>query len=386
MQVRRRHVLYIAGFDPRRPASTHRRYAEEGARQAAVSSYNLYVGSLDRMDAMRDAWTVRAEIDGAQTETRFECLRWDDIVRARWPRGAWGVLRATAFASWHLWRDGILGRTLRTSWPAFLALALPCLLLLATVLGGALLGMLALVAPVWAAVLALAGAGLAWRLVARAHLPWLMRSMAMLIRQGRGQTPDLEARVDAWAARLAAVLKDDAADEVLVVGHSSGAMLAMLTAARALRRQSGARLALLTLGHCTQMLSQQPAAREVRRELAELAGADGLTWVDVTAPPDACCMALVSPTSYAGPELANAPAPTLINPRFAQLFDSAPYAAVKRDRYRCHFQYLMAGQRPGSWDYFATTAGPRTLRARFPTEAGVTHFTRFQLLGGPLPW
>lgn len=386
MQVRRRHVLYVGGFDPRSPALAHRRYAEEGARQAAVSGYRLEVWPRERMGAWCDAWTVRAEMDGAVTETRIECLRWDDIVRAHWPRGLWGVLGATAVASWHLWADGILWRTLRTSWPAFLALGLPSLLLAAALLGGVLLGLLAMVAPVWAAVLALPGAGAAWRWTARAHLPWLMRSMAMLVRQGRGQTPALDARVTDWAAHLASVLQGAPADEVLVVGHSSGTMLAMQTVARALQRQPGARLGLLTLGHCTQMLSQQPQAQAFRHELAALAHAQGLTWVDVSAPPDACCMALVSPTWHAGAELAAAPAPTLVNPRFAQLFDDARYAALKRDRYACHFQYLMAGQRPGAWDYFAATAGPLTLRARFAAEASITRFTRFQVLGGPPPW
>lgn len=382
MQVRRRHVLYVGGFDPRSPALTHRRYAEEGARQAAVSGYPLQVDPRERVNDWCDAWTVRAEMAGVATETRFECLRWDDIVRAHWARGPWGVLRATAFASWHLWRDGILWRTLRTSWPAFLALGLPSLLLAATVLCGALLGLLATSMPGLAGGLALVGIAIAWRLVARAHLPWLMRSVAMLVHQGRGQTPDLDARMDAWAGHLATVLQAEAADEVLVVGHSSGAMLAMSIAARALRQQPAARLALLTLGHCTQMLSQQPAAQRFRHEVGALAGAVQLQWVDVTAPPDACCMALVSPTWHAGPELAAAPAPTLVNPRFAQLFDEGRYLALKRDRYRCHFQYLMAGQRPATWDYFAVTAGPQSLAARFPAEASVTHFTRFQLLGG----
>jgi len=234
--------------------------------------------------------------------------------------------------------------------------------------------------------LALVGIALAWRLVARAHLPWLMRSMAMLVRQGRGQTPALDARVNAWSAHLAAVLQTAPADEVLVVGHSSGAMLAMLTAARALQGRPGTRLSLLTLGHCTQMLSQQPTAHAFRAELVALARADGLTWVDVSAPPDACCMALVSPTWHAGLELAAAPTPTLVNPRFAQLFDADRYAALKRDRYGCHFQYVMAGQRPGTWDYFAATAGPQTLRTRFAPETSATGFTRFQLLGGPPPW
>ena len=37
----------------------------------------------------------------------------------------------------------------------------------------------------------------------------------------------------------------------------------------------------------------------------------------------------------------------------------------KQHIFRLHFQYLCAFDRPGDYDYFAITAGPRTLGDRF---------------------
>lgn len=381
--VRRRHVLYVGGFDPRSPALTHRRYAEEGAKQAATAGYTLQVGPRQRLSAHLHAWSVRAEMAGTRCETQFACLCWDDIVRAHWPRGALGAARAAAQASWRLWRSGVAWRTLKTSWPAFVALTLPTWIATAALAAAAVLTALARVQPWLALALLPLAAGWLWRLTLRAHLPWLMRSVALTVKQARGQTPELDERLALGVAHLVRLIDAADGDEVLLTGHSAGAVLAMRIAAQALRQRPGARLALLTLGHGTQILSQQPEADWFCRELAALANAPGLSWVDVTAPPDACCMALVSPTWYAAPDLTQARAPTLVNARFAQLIDPARYAALKRDKYRCHFQYLMAGDRPGAWDFFAVTAGPLPLAARFPASASVLGFTRLQTLGGP---
>jgi pimeloyl-ACP methyl ester carboxylesterase len=227
----------------------------------------------------------------------------------------------------------------------------------------------------------------------RVHMAWLMRSTRFILRQARGATPELEARLDEFAARVDAALGDEANDEVLIVGHSSGAMLAVSTAARALARRASAcaagatsarPLSLLTLGECIPMLSYQPQARAFRAELASLATSTTLAWLDFTAPPDGCCFALVDPTAVCEERAGAAhwTPPKRLSPRFAQLFDASTYARVRADKYRCHFQYLMASQIPGAYDYFAITAGPERLEDRFATQVGVEHFRDFQLFGG----
>jgi predicted esterase len=74
----------------------------------------------------------------------------------------------------------------------------------------------------------------AGRAQAKVQTAWLMRSAAVILKQARGELPALEQRLDAFAARLVELATASDADELLVVGHSSGAMLAVSVVARAL--------------------------------------------------------------------------------------------------------------------------------------------------------
>jgi hypothetical protein len=352
--VRRRLVCYVGGFDPQGPAHYHQLYATEAARQAAVSGHQITVGRRQRLGEHVAGWDVEARIEGQDVHTRYEFLRWDDIVRARWPRSRWALLRTTLWASWQCWRDGVMWYSWRRSWPAFLALAGPGLAMLIWLM--LLLVVVAVASGLWQAGWVWSAGG--WLLLGlpglvalgaeaerRTQMAWLMRSLACLVRQGRGQTPELEARLDHFADHLAAELQRDEHDEVLLVGHSSGAMLAVSIAARTLVRlpaTSPPRWSLLTLGQCGATLSQQPAAQGYRDELVAVGASTQLHWLDVSAPVDGCCYALVDPCEGL-PLPAGAPGAKRLNPRFASLFAPATYEALRHDKYRCHFQYQCFG-------------------------------------------
>ena len=119
-----------------------------------------------------------------------------------------------------------------------------------------------------------------------------------------GETPPvLEARMAAFGEQIVAALQSDV-DEVLVVGHSSGAHLAVSILADLLRAgrlptEAGA-LSLLTLGQVIPMLSFLPKATKLRADLHDLSCASEITWVDVTAPGDGCAFALCDPVAVSG--------------------------------------------------------------------------------------
>lgn len=403
-RVRRRRVFYLGGFDPQGPAHYHRLYAEEAVRAAAVGGYALSVGPRNRGGSLAATWQVEGVFPSTgggeeRVDAEIEFLRWDDIVRAHWPRARWRVMLSALASTAHQVRNGVLWRIWKTSWPAFLVLAMPPALVLglcvaALALAGAVGGLA--VRGMGLAALAVGGVGSAawWRFAGwaeqRIQMAWLMRSTRFILRQAGGGTPEFESRLDAFAARVAEAWASGDADEVLVVGHSSGAILSVSVAARALARRGSdvalPALSLLTLGECIPMLSYQPEAEAFRSELAALAGSSRLEWVDVTAPPDGCCFALVDPTAAArvAREVASAwRSPKRLSARFAQMFPPERYEAIRRDKYRCHFQYLMAGERPSAYDYFAITAGPMRLADRFAGHRSVDDFTQFQCFGGP---
>jgi hypothetical protein len=439
--VRRRHVFYLSGFDPKGPAHYHRLYADEAAKAAALGGYTVQVGKRRKLSEHSAGWSVEyrgpAAADSDPVHTEVEFLRWDDIVREHWPRHpgvlAWDLVVTT----WLYLRTGALWTMYRLSWPPVVALVVPVLILLALVLAvpaSAALGWAvgrasgSALGGVLAAVALLGGAFALARLAERKlNMQWLLRSYAFTGRQGTTGWPVLEARLDAFAQAIAdrvhaarssggaapsagapgstaqdASTTSDAgelaaahpparakaapaapADEVLIVAHSSGSIMAAAALARALAldpllTQRGARVALLTLGQWIPLLTSLPSAHGFRAELDRLARDPALDWVDFTAPPDGCCFALTNPFTAAGLPPARANHPRLLSPRFAAMFSPAAYAEIKRDRFRLHFQYLMASELPGDYDYTAITAGPVTLGARFAGQASIDDFAQFR--------
>src|SRR5690606_35770230 len=106
--------------------------------------------------------------------------------------------------------------------------------------------------------------------------------------QHRGAYPAaLEARLAEFGDRLAEALNEDV-DEVLVVGHSSGAYLAVSLLADVIRAgrlpADGPDLALLSLGHVVPMASFLPRAERLHDDLAYLSERPEIFWLDVSAP------------------------------------------------------------------------------------------------------
>jgi hypothetical protein len=74
--------------------------------------------------------------------------------------------------------------------------------------------------------------------------------------------------------------------------------------------------------------------------------------------------------------------PKLLSPKFAEMFEPAAYAELRRDKFRMHFQYLMASPRPVRFEYFAITAGAEMLASRFAADGSVTDYRGLRPFGG----
>lgn len=394
-RVRRRRVLYISGFDPRGAAFYHRMYRDEAAKAAALTGLGLEVGPRRAVDPHVQAWTISAISNGERTETLYEFLRWDDIVRANWPRRTLRVWRDSVGALVESLRTGVFRRSWRASYPTAITGALPTLFILlqivviafaawaaAAVFGG--LTGLPLYAGLPAAAVTAWGVFLLFqRLEGRLRILWLGRLFAFTVRDANCDVPKLEARRETFAKRLVEAARTGAEDEILLIGHSLGSPLAISVAARAVERdpnlgRHGPRVAVLILGSTMPMLALLPQAEWFRRDLRRLAEAEAVDWLEFTAPPDGACYALIDPLALAMPGYVPpaplGPRPKLLNARIKDLIHDATYHRIKRDWMRVHFQYLMAGDRPAEYSYFAITAGPLTLADRFAHRPSVTGY------------
>jgi hypothetical protein len=249
-------------------------------------------------------------------------------------------------------------------------------LLLAS-LAGLALGALGL-HPVlaWGGFAAVVAAG-AWgllRLERRLDTSLLARIFAFVSRYAVHGLPELDAVLAHGARRIAEAAHDPDCDEVLVVGYSVGTILATRALAQALARLEGARpaIALLTLGHCIPLLGFFPQAGSYREELARLAASDAFDWIDVSSPTDWGSFPLLDPLEVCGiePPRRGRGWPRMHSPRFHTLFPRATYQRMIRNKHTMHTLYLSANELPGRYDYFAITAGPEALAARFPRPRG----------------
>jgi hypothetical protein len=420
--VKRRFVLYIAGFDPSGPAHYHRLYREHANLQASLQGYEVNIDSRQKIHDYLAQWQVTYRPSKDQvtnsTHTDYTFARWDDIVREHWTKiDSLASLRrfvAGFFSTqWLFLHTGALWKMLRLAWPPVVALVSPLVMVLGVlmlwlatpVLAVYLLNTLNPSAP-WYLQLTDAFTGTAvWVLVSvcivkltrkienKFHMLWLMRSYMFTRAFSQNNASALDIRVQEFAKKINQVHASGAYDEVLVVGHSSGCILAILSVAAALdlgTAQPGTSptgkpntitdLALLTLGHCTPMLSSLPAAAHFRLQLKKLSDQSALTWIDFSAPPDGCSFAFVDPIAACVDKSDRGPfAPKLLSPRFQTLFSAADYAALRRNRFDLHFQYIKSAGLAGEYDYFAITAGSETLASRYASHRSVIDFTKFRL-------
>ena len=85
----------------------------------------------------------------------------------------------------------------------------------------------------------------------------------------------------------------------------------------------------------------------------------------MTAPGDGCAFALCDPVSVSGVATDDKRWPLVFSAAFTQTLSAARWKELRWKFFRLHFQYLCAFDRPGDYDYFQITAGPRTLSDRY---------------------
>jgi len=373
--VRHRRVFYIPGYDPIHPRRYRELYRKEGAEQAKISGYEIALKPKTGGGAY--GWHVSAKMEGGAVEADIDVLVWSDIVRGSMAQGIaatyWQLIRTT----WIYLSTGALFRLMRLRkgpiiaalYPVGMLLAQLLIALLLARLAGAVLGLTGLPSIGWL------GLAVVWPVLrwfrskdGKLYAYYLMHDYAYSAQARGANPPDLETRMAQFRATIRAALQTDT-DEVLVVGHSSGAHLAVSILADLIRAgavpSDGPALSLLSLGQVVPMVSFLPKAHRLRADLHFLSQRDELTWIDVTAPGDGCAFALCDPVSVTGVEPEAKRWPLVISAAFTQTLSPERWKALRWRFFRLHFQYLCAFDRPGDYDYFRITAGPKTLGTRF---------------------
>ncbi len=420
--VRRRRVFYIPGYDPIHPRRYRELYRKEGAAQAAISGYEIALAP--KRAGGPYGWHVTSTQEGHAVEADVEVLVWSDIVRDSMGASILSTYAQLVRTAYAYIASGALFRLMRLRKGPVIAALYPIFGLIVQALAGLLAGAALAGLLLWAlpdsrfdpalGLAVLAGVVLLVLRWFRAHdgrfyAYYLMHDYAFTARWGGANPPELETRMAEMGAAIAQALTEDW-DEVLVVGHSSGAHLGISILADLIRQgrvppssrpasswenysggelaagQGGAAppssppsppqappkapvLSFLTLGQVVPMVSFLPEARRLRGDLAYLCTRPELSWVDVTAPGDGCAFALCDPVKVSGVAPEAQIHPLILSAAFTQTLSPERWAALRWRFFRLHFQYLCAFDRPGDYDYFRLTAGPMTLAQRYAGRA-----------------
>lgn len=380
--VSRRRVFYIPGYDPIHPRRYRELYRKEGAAQAAISGYELALHP--KRAGGRYGWHVESKMSGHDVAADVEVLVWSDIVRDSMSTSISATYGQLIRTAWEYIATGALFRLMRLRKGPVIAALYPIGMLLlqlvvAVALGWVGFAALSFLTPWVGLVAAVLGYG-AWAGIAWAVLSWfkardgkffayyLMHDYGYSAQFRGANPPELEARIAEFTAVIADALREDV-DEVLVVGHSSGAHLAVSILADLIRDgrvpRNGPQLAFLSLGQVVPMVSFLREAHRLRADLRYLSARQELIWVDVTAPGDGCAFALCDPVAVSGVAPEDKRWPLVFSAQFTRSLSPARWKELRWKFFRLHFQYLCAFDRPLDYDYFQITAGPLTLAARY---------------------
>jgi len=374
-RIGRRAVFYLPGFDPREPETYWGLFRREARRTAERRDLTIAVGEPRRSaDGISLDWAVTA--DG--TRTVYSLLRWDAIVRSRFPRPEWRRLVAVPALLLRLSRAGYT-RRLRKEARRFstviygvhrIYLALAALSL---VIAWAALSLLPAGVRPWSWLALPVAAYAILALITRLtrgkplYVAHLVDDTAFTHDHAAGRTPEMPARLDAFAARIADAEAAGGVDEIVVVGHSSSSFLGVEVLDRILARNPGfgsrVPVSFVTLGSVIPWIALDPAADRIRGALARVAAADGIAWLDIRAPWDWLSIHLRDPLTASGVPSPGPDRPAVMRVQIEDLIEPRVVARRRWNLFRMHFQLLMSSRRTEAFDYIAFVAGPEPVRA-----------------------
>lgn len=354
----RRKIFYLSGYDPRGARFYHQLYGEQASIYAANTGKDIAVSKREQDDAGNTSWTVANKTD--EVETEFTALGWNDVIRATWDKNPlrlfWGAIASTLSFSWG-WEWGKYARHIPMG--TFIAFYYPALSVV--ILPIILISLIWLVAgPLIAIIL---GAGISYFAARYIQSLWLLRFVIFNDRYARGEEiPHLDARVASMAETIEKALDEDW-DEVLVVTHSNGSILAMPIMQRLLAKHKGKmpdNFALMTLGSCIPLVGIRGDAKPFRAVLEDVAMGNFL-WLDLGSLTDGACIPLVDPCVTCATD--HRPEQHVLSPRWFKYCDPATYNQRRRNKYEVHFEYLRTFDRISPLDYLRVTSCGEPLSA-----------------------
>jgi hypothetical protein len=379
MSVNKRVVFYLSGFDPRGVRHYHQMYKEQSKKQSKINNLSIDISPRLKIHNHIYQWNLESKYYDKNVHTTYNFLSWDDIIRKEWSYGIISYYKDLVFCIIAYIFNGLVFKFAKSSPKQMLAAFYPVVYLLISLYIslysgiylfqnlGEVLG--AVIGSVCSVMILL----ILERIGNHIGVFWLLRIYAFSVRFGNREVDLMEDRIDYFSNEIANCVKNsDDIDEILLISHSVGTILAVSVLSRAIQQIESLnwkKFSMITLGECIPLVSFQPKAKKYREELNHIA-TNNLLWLDYTSPIDGACFPLHNFLKSSGIECDNYPNIYFRSPRFHKLFDKITYQKLRRNWYKTHFLYLMSTQYAGEYDFFTMTAGTNTIRNQITRGEG----------------
>ena len=388
--VKRRHVYHLAGYDPTDADAQYRRFVRQLDIFQATWNIDASVSQLSYSDDQARAWwTVASTAAEWHVNSVYEVLLCDDIVRRDGARPLLIRFFRATIAYFDFIATGTMFRYAMASpryalfflFPPF---ALALFVVIAWLAAGVLVDTLGLIGVVRTIGGAVIGIVVFFALLRSPGRPlrvllllddWTFAHDYLLDRR-----PDIDARLDLFADAIVAGARDAAFDEIVIIGHSLGAMLALDVLTRAFARDRqlgnrGAAICLLTVGATIPKFTLHPRAEGVRRKVAGVVAETSILWAEIQARADAISFYKFDPVALKRiglDQLAGKPVIQLV--QIHEMVQPKTYTRIYRNVLRMHYQSVMANDRRASYDYFLAVCGPASFPRWTKSPGGLLDF------------
>jgi len=390
VRVQHRHIIYVQGYDPRGLAQYYRMFRTELRKFGRLYQLNATISRpKTSTDGETASWSIETKAGDWQTRTSYDFLRFEDLIQRDLAAPIWPTIFHAIRIYWGMVFAGMLTRLHKAHWRFAAFLTYPHVVLsiqVLIVLGIGLairaallaLGVPDLFAIAAAAVFFVATIGPVLKYTeSRTYVHYLLADLMWTWQFAHRRRPEWDSRIDRFAQYLVDIARSSDAEEIVVVGHSSGTFLGVEILARALKLdpdlgRHGPRIILLTVGSNFPIVGFFAASTDFRDRLRQLAVEPSIDWIDCQSRKDVMNFYPFDPIAGHGIDVGAARRnPTIVPVRFREIIKPEHYNLFRWQFFRIHFQFVMANERPHAYDFFMIVCGPIPLRSRMarPEEA-----------------
>jgi hypothetical protein len=384
--VKRRLVLQVAGYEAV-DAARHRRRFLRGMPEFA-RTWNVALAATETGSARASgSWSVTTRGANWRVDSVFEPLVWSDVVASDETRPMWRRLAMFAASMADFIGSGTARRYFHAQWkyglfflfPLFHLLSFACWALATgyivanmLLLKGAAMAAVTAAVSVPAFLILLHWLGRRWRVLQAAD-DWIFAGDLVHSRRF-----DIEARLNQFAQRIADAARDRAYDEILVVGHSLGATLAVGALSRALNREpelgrNGTPVLLVTVGSTIPKFTLHPDAVRVRLDVARVASSS-VQWAEFHARADPISFYRFDPATGTKTDDRLDRQPLIRMVRMRHMVRGGTYRRIQYRFMRLHHQFVMANECRYWYDFYMMCCGPVPVFRMVLAPAGLNEF------------